>query len=102
MHFNWTQLIPGVGHHYMHVATLIIVSAVLILVGFRARVALGTGEQSIVPVGKISVRGFFEMITDMIGGLAGQVIGSMAARLRPRRPPWCSSATSMPTRSWTP
>lgn len=75
MHFNWTQLIPGVGHHYMHVATLIIVSAVLILVGFRARVALGTGEQSIVPVGKISVRGFFEMITDMIGGLAGQVIG---------------------------
>lgn len=75
MHFNWTQLLPGVGHHYVHVATLIIVSAVLILVGFRARVALGTGEQSIVPVGKISARGFFEMITDMIGGLADQVIG---------------------------
>lgn len=75
MHFNWTQLIPGVGHHYIHVATLIIVSAVLILVGFRARMALGTGEQSIVPVGKVSVRGFFEMITDMIGGLADQVIG---------------------------
>lgn len=75
MHFNWTQLIPGVGHHYVHVATLIIVSAVLILVGLRARVALGTGEQSIVPVGKISARGFFEMITDMIGSLADQVIG---------------------------
>ena len=75
MHFNWTQLIPGVGHHYIHVATLIIVFTVLILIGLRARVALGTGEQSIVPVGKISARGFFEMITDMIGGLADQVIG---------------------------
>ena len=75
MHFNWTQLIPGVGHHYAHVATLILVSTLIILVGFRARMALGTGEQSIVPIGKISARGFFEMITDMIGGLAEQVIG---------------------------
>lgn len=75
MHFNWTQLIPGVGHHYTHVATLIIVAGLIILLGFRARMALGTGEQSIVPVGKVSARGFFEMITDMIGGLADQVIG---------------------------
>jgi F-type H+-transporting ATPase subunit a len=75
MHFNWTQLIPGVGHHYIHVATLLIVSGLLILVGFRARAALGTGETAIAPVGKLSARGFFEMITDMIGGLAEQVIG---------------------------
>lgn len=74
MHFNWTQLIPGVGHN-THVATLMIVSVLLILVGFRARAALGTGELSIVPAGKVSARGFFEMITDMIGGLAEQVIG---------------------------
>ena len=75
MHFNWTQLIPGVGHHYTHVATLIFASIAILLFGFRAKMALGTGEQSIVPVGKISARGIFEMITDMIGGLANQVIG---------------------------
>lgn len=75
MHFNWTQLIPGVGHYYTHVATLILASIAIILFGFRARMALGSGEQSIVPVGKISARGIFEMITDMIGGLANQVIG---------------------------
>ena len=38
MHFNWTQLIPGVGHHYVHVATLIIVSALIIMMGVVARV----------------------------------------------------------------
>lgn len=75
MHFNWTQLIPGVGHHYVHVATLILAATFIILLGFRARLALGTGEQSIVPAGKISARGFFEMITDMIGALTDQVIG---------------------------
>lgn len=75
MHFNWTQLIPGVGHHYAHVATLIIVSVVLILIGLRARVALGTGEAAVIPAGKVSVRGVFETITEFIGKLADQVIG---------------------------
>lgn len=75
MHFNWTQLIPGVGHHYTHVATLIIVTLILAAVGLRARVALGSGESSVVPVGKVSARGFFEMITEMIGTLSEQVIG---------------------------
>lgn len=75
MHFNWTQLIPGVGHHYAHVATLIIVSFVLILIGLRARVALGTGEAAVIPAGKVSVRGVFETITEFIGKLADQVIG---------------------------
>lgn len=75
MHFNWTQLIPGVGHHYTHVATLIIVSALLILIGLRARIALGAGEAAVVPTSKFSVRGIFEVLTEYIGGLSEQVIG---------------------------
>lgn len=75
MHFNWTQLIPGVGHHYIHVATLIIASSLIILMGLRARVALGTGEKAVIPTGKVSLRGFFEMITEYIGNLATQIIG---------------------------
>lgn len=75
MHFNWTQLIPGVGHEYTHVATLIITSLLLILVGLRARIALGTGEASVVPASKFSIRGIFEVLTEYIGGLSEQVIG---------------------------
>ena len=75
MHFNWTQLIPGVGHHYTHVATLIIVSLIVMLVGLRARATLGQGESSVVPIGTVSARGFFEFFTEYIGGLSEQVIG---------------------------
>jgi F-type H+-transporting ATPase subunit a len=75
MHFTWSQLIPGVGHHYAHIATLAIVSVFLILIGLRARVALGTGEFAVTPTGKFSVRGVFELFTEAIGKLSDQVIG---------------------------
>lgn len=75
MHFNWTQLIPGVGHHYAHVATLAIASLVLILIGVFARASLGAGETAVIPTSKFSVRGIFEFFTEFIGGLAEQVIG---------------------------
>lgn len=75
MHFNWTQLIPGVGHHYVHVATLVIASLLIMMIGLRAKIALGTGEASVVPTGKFSVRGIFEILTEFIAGLADQVIG---------------------------
>lgn len=75
MHFTWSQLLPGVGHHYSHVATLAIVSIVLILIGIRARVALGSGNAAVVPASSFSVRGVFELLTEGIGKLADQVIG---------------------------
>ena len=75
MHFTWSQLIPGVGHHYSHVATLALASIILILVGIRARVALGSGIAAVVPASSFSVRGIFELLTEGIGKLADQVIG---------------------------
>ncbi len=75
MHFNWTQLIPGVGHHYTHVATLILASALIMLMGVRAVATLGKGEASIIPSSKVSLRGIFEVFTELIGGLAAQIIG---------------------------
>lgn len=75
MHFNWTQLIPGVGHEYAHVATLIIVSTLIILLGLKARIALGTSTAAVIPTNKFSVRGIFELFTEFIGNLADQVIG---------------------------
>lgn len=75
MSFNWTQLIPGVGHENAHVATLVAVTGVVVVSGFVARASLGQGETAVVPVGKVSIRGIFEMLTDFIGNLADQVIG---------------------------
>ena len=75
MHFTWSQLIPGVGHHYSHVATLALASVFLILIGIRARVALGSGNAAVVPTSSFSVRGVFELLTESIGKLTDQVIG---------------------------
>lgn len=75
MSFNWTQLIPGVGHEYSHVATAGIVGGTLILTSFGARAALGTGDKAVVPAEKFSIRGLFELCTEFIAGLADMVIG---------------------------
>lgn len=74
-HFTWTQIIPGVGHHYAHVATLVIVTLLVAVMGLVARASLGTGETAVVPTSKFSLRGIFEIFTEYIGNLADQVIG---------------------------
>lgn len=74
-HFNWTQMIPGVGHHYMHVATLFLVTLLVAVMGLVARASLGSGETAVIPTGKFSLRGMFEFFTEYIGGLAEQIIG---------------------------
>lgn len=75
MSFNWTQLIPGVGHEYAHVATLGLVTVGSIAVGMSAKKALGMGEQAVVPAGKFSLKGIFEVLTEIISGLCEMVIG---------------------------
>lgn len=73
--FNWFQLVPGVGHHYEHAATLAATSAVIITMGAVARAKLGQGEVAVAPTDKISVRAFFEAITQWIYGLCEKIIG---------------------------
>lgn len=75
MSFNWTQLIPGVGHEYAHVATLGIATAGVFAIGLSARAALGKGEVAILPASKFSLRGIMEMLTEIMAGLAEMVIG---------------------------
>lgn len=73
--FNWTQLIPGVGHEYEIVATLGIASTAIIAAGLVARAQLGHGEQAVTPIDKFSFRGIFEIVTELIANLAEMVIG---------------------------
>ena len=73
--FNWFQLVPGVGHQYEHAATLAAASSVIIFSGFIARATLGKGEAAVVPTSKVSIRAFYEALTDWICGLCEKIIG---------------------------
>ncbi|MCB0364218.1 MAG: F0F1 ATP synthase subunit A [Bdellovibrionaceae bacterium] len=83
VHFNWTQLIPGVGHHYIHVATAILATAILIAMAFLGRLALGSGERAVAPAGKLSIKGFFEVVHEFVVGLSEQVIGHEGKKFAP-------------------
>ncbi len=80
MSFSWTQLIPGVGHEYAHVATAAIATTVLIGIGIKARSDLGTGEAAVIPAHKFGIRAIFELITGYIDKLAVSVIGPEEGR----------------------
>jgi len=82
-HFSWTQFIPYVGHDKVHIATLLISSVLIILLGLVARISLGRGEVAVVPAGKVSIRGFFEMVCDLIGYLLEMVMGHEGIKYGP-------------------
>lgn len=86
MAFNWTQLavsevVPHFDPHshtgetIIAVATLGLACVVAGSLGFVARKQLGTGDAAVIPSGRFSVRGFFEVITETVSGLAEMVIG---------------------------
>jgi F-type H+-transporting ATPase subunit a len=75
MSFSWTELIPGVGHEYAHVATTSIATLALAGIALKARIDLGKGEKAIVPASSFGVRAIFEAITGYIDKLAVSVIG---------------------------
>lgn len=83
MAFTWTSLIPGVGHEYSHVATLGVVSVGLLGAAVVARSQLGSGEESVKPTGKFSIRAIFEVITEMMMGLADMIIGEHGRKYIP-------------------
>lgn len=80
VHFNWTQLIPGVGHHYVHVATALAAGGVLVVLSVLGRLALGFGDQAVAPAGRFSIKGFFEVVLEFIVGLCDMVIGGDEGR----------------------
>lgn len=68
-------MIPGVTHETVHVATLTLATVASVAIGATARAQLGTGQQAVIPAGKFSIRGIFEILTEFIYKLANQVIG---------------------------
>lgn len=74
VHFNWTQLIPGVGHHYVHVATAIIVTALLSVFSLLAYSAYKKSP-TFDPADKFSVKAIAEILTEFITSLVNMIIG---------------------------
>lgn len=83
VHFNWTQLIPGVDHHHVHVATMAVAGLALIGLSLMARLALGSGERAIQPATGFSLKGLFEVITEFMVGLADMVVGEEGRKFVP-------------------
>lgn len=86
MAFNWTQLVVSEivpsfnpesheGEALVAVATLLIVSVFAVGFGFIAKLQLGRGDDAVTPAGKFSIRGIFEVITELISTLAEMVLG---------------------------
>jgi len=77
MAFNWTELIPQIGHdeNKVAIATFALTSFALVFVGLAGRAKLGQGDSAVVPAGKFSLRGILELITEFITGLIDTVIG---------------------------
>lgn len=82
-HFNWLQLVPGVAHENVHVATGLAVGSMLVVGAVAGRLALGSGEAAIEPASKFSIKGIFELLLEFIVGLADMVIGEEGRRFVP-------------------
>ncbi len=81
--FNFIEMIPGVDHSNLHVATAVIAVSAMVVVGIAARLALGTGESAIVPSSRFSLKGFFEQLTEFITNLSVSVIGPEGRKFVP-------------------
>src|SRR6185437_16945177 len=82
VHFNWTELIPGVGEN-IHVATLLIASAIMIVLAIAGRFALGRGEDSILPANAFGIKAVFEGTVEFIVSMCEMVIGEEGEKFVP-------------------
>jgi F-type H+-transporting ATPase subunit a len=77
------QLLPGVTHDNVHVATSVAVGTLLVVGAVAGRVALGSGEQAVAPAAKFSLKGIFELILEFVVGLSDMVIGEEGRKFVP-------------------
>ncbi len=81
--FNWTELLPGITHDTSHVSTAVVATGTIVVFSLAGRLALGSGEDAVVPAGKVSVRGIFEQVTEFIRGLGFSVMGEKSYKMTP-------------------
>jgi F-type H+-transporting ATPase subunit a len=79
--FTWAYAL-GIPRHLEYISIGLLVMAILLLLAFRARASLSS-ESAIVPDASLSARNVFELLVEMINGLAESVIGHHSAKYVP-------------------
>ena len=74
-HFSWIQLIPGVNHDNVHVATLGLASLGLLGLSLGAYGSLRARASDPSPAGSFGIRGVFELLVEFIVSLSDRVLG---------------------------
>jgi F-type H+-transporting ATPase subunit a len=74
------QLVPGVTHETVHVATCAAVGGLLVVMAFAGRAVLGSGDSAVMPASKFSLKGLVEIFLEFIVGLTDMVIGEHEGR----------------------
>lgn len=82
-HFNWTKLIPGVGHDYPHVATALIVALILCVFSILAYLSLKKAKQDVRPATTVSIRGISEVLVEFIVNLVDSTMGKQHRNMAP-------------------
>ena len=82
-HFNWLQMVPGVSHETVPIATAAAVGGLLVIGAFAGRMALGTGEAAVAPAPRLSLKGIFELVLEFIVGIVDMVIGEEGRKFVP-------------------
>ncbi len=86
--FNWLSLIPFMSendnvHHYGHVFMAVAIVSVIVVLAFVARIQLMAAQkredEGLVPDEKLTLRNFFEIISEKLYGLAVNVMGKHGA-----------------------
>lgn len=73
-HFTWFEH-AGVPHDSVYVAANIAVTGLIVAFSLSARLALGNGEQAVVPSDRFGIRGLCEVMTEFITGLVNDILG---------------------------
>jgi F-type H+-transporting ATPase subunit a len=81
--FTWVEVIPGLNLAPAHLATALLVMALLLVFAFRARGQLARAGDPTVPDARLSARNLAEVTTEMITSLAEGIIPHGASKYVP-------------------
>ena len=79
MHFTWFELIPSLRQYPEHVVMLAFTTILLVGISLFAKAVAGKPEDALVPDGKFTFRGLFEIIVESLHGMAESVLGHDAS-----------------------
>ena len=78
--FTWLGLIPGLHGIESHVLTAILIAALLVIGGVVAVAQMRAATNPVVPEGRLSFRGFFELVAEKLLQLCQSVMGEKEAQ----------------------